>query len=40
MPGTILKINFKEGDKVKINDILVIIEAMKMEVNFIIFSIK
>ena len=32
MPGTILKINVKAGDKVKTNDILVIIEAMKMEV--------
>lgn len=31
MPGTILKINFKEGDLVKQGDTLVIIEAMKME---------
>ena len=33
MPGTILKINFKQDDDVKKNDTLVIIEAMKMEVN-------
>ena len=33
MPGTLLKNFFKQGDSVKKNDTLVIIEAMKMEVN-------
>lgn len=31
MPGNVVKINVKEGDKVKKGDILVIVEAMKME---------
>jgi acetyl/propionyl-CoA carboxylase alpha subunit len=31
MPGNVVKINVKEGDKVKEGDILVIVEAMKME---------
>ena len=31
MQGTILKINVEVGDKVKKGDILVILEAMKME---------
>lgn len=31
MPGTILKVNVKEGDTVKEGQILVILEAMKME---------
>ncbi|MDY6966241.1 MAG: biotin/lipoyl-containing protein [Halobacteriota archaeon] len=31
MQGTVLKINVKEGDKVKEGDVLVILEAMKME---------
>ena len=31
MPGTITKINCKEGDTVSENDTLVIVEAMKME---------
>ena len=31
MPGTITKINCKEGDTVQENDTLVIVEAMKME---------
>lgn len=31
MPGTIIKINCKEGDTVQENDTLVIVEAMKME---------
>lgn len=31
MPGTILKVNVKEGDAVKAGDSVVILEAMKME---------
>ena len=31
MPGTIVKINVKDGDKVKSGDVLVVLEAMKME---------
>ena len=31
MPGTILKVNVKVGDAVKKNDIICILEAMKME---------
>lgn len=31
MPGTILAINVKAGDKVKAGDVLLILEAMKME---------
>lgn len=31
MPGTILKVNVKEGDSVKAGDSVVILEAMKME---------
>ena len=31
MPGTILKINYHNGDAVKKNDTLMILEAMKME---------
>lgn len=31
MPGTILSVNVKEGDTVKSGDILLILEAMKME---------
>ncbi|NLV75588.1 MAG: DUF2118 domain-containing protein [Tissierellia bacterium] len=31
MPGTILSINVKEGDEVKAGDVLLILEAMKME---------
>jgi pyruvate carboxylase len=31
MPGKIVKVNFKEGDKVKKDDVVVITEAMKME---------
>ncbi|MFC1564206.1 biotin/lipoyl-containing protein [candidate division KSB1 bacterium] len=33
MPGTIIKINCTEGDEVRENDTLVIVEAMKMENN-------
>ena len=31
MPGTILAVNVKAGDKVKAGDVLLILEAMKME---------
>lgn len=31
MPGTILKVNVKVGDAVKKNDLICILEAMKME---------
>jgi len=31
MPGTILKVNVKEGDTVKVGDSVVVLEAMKME---------
>jgi len=31
MPGTILKVNVKNGQKVKKGDILLVLEAMKME---------
>ena len=31
MPGTILSVNVKVGDKVKAGQILMILEAMKME---------
>ncbi len=31
MPGTILSVNVAEGDEVKAGDILLILEAMKME---------
>ena len=31
MPGTILKVNVKNGDAVKSGDVLMILEAMKME---------
>ncbi|MGB9809095.1 MAG: DUF2118 domain-containing protein [Caldanaerobacter sp.] len=31
MPGTILDVRVKEGDRVKRGDVLVILEAMKME---------
>lgn len=31
MPGTILSVNVNEGDEVKSGDILLILEAMKME---------
>ncbi|MBR6774493.1 MAG: ATP-grasp domain-containing protein [Bacteroidales bacterium] len=33
MPGKVIKVNFKEGDDVKENDILCVVEAMKMENN-------
>ena len=31
MPGTVVKIKVKKGDKVKAGDTVLIIEAMKME---------
>ena len=31
MPGNILKVNVKAGDKVKSGTVLVVLEAMKME---------
>lgn len=31
MPGNIMKVNFKVGDAVKKGDVLVVLEAMKME---------
>ncbi len=31
MPGNIMKVNFKVGDTVKKGDVLVVLEAMKME---------
>ncbi len=33
LPGTIVKINVKEGDTVKVGDTIVVMEAMKMENN-------
>ncbi len=33
LPGTIIKLMFKVGDEVKVGDILLIMEAMKMENN-------
>lgn len=33
LPGTIIKVNVKEGDAVKKGDVLLIMEAMKMENN-------
>jgi len=33
LPGTIFKINVKEGDEVEAGDVLLIMEAMKMENN-------
>ena len=31
MPGAIVKMNVKEGDQVKKGDVLLVLEAMKME---------
>lgn len=36
MPGTILKVFVKPGQAVKKNETLVIMEAMKMEVNILL----
>ncbi len=35
MPGKVVKINVKEGQKVKKGDLLLVVEAMKMENNII-----
>jgi biotin carboxyl carrier protein len=35
MPGTVIKINVSEGDKVKKGDVLLIVESMKMENNIL-----
>lgn len=35
MPGTVTKINFKEGDIVEEGEVLLCIEAMKMETKII-----
>lgn len=34
MPGTLIKINAKEGEILKKGDVLCILEAMKMEVKY------
>lgn len=31
MPGTVVKVNVKEGDKVQAGDVLATLESMKME---------
>ena len=33
MPGKVIKINVKQGSKVKAGDVLIVVEAMKMENN-------
>ena len=33
MPGTIIKVNVAEGDKVKEGEAVIVVEAMKMETN-------
>ena len=33
MPGKVIKVNVKEGDEVKVDDVLCVVEAMKMENN-------
>lgn len=33
IPGTVIKVNVKEGDAVKKGDVLMVLEAMKMEMN-------
>ena len=35
MPGKVIKVNVKEGDDVKEGDVLCVVEAMKMENNFL-----
>jgi pyruvate carboxylase len=35
IPGMISKLNIKPGDKVEVNDTLVVVEAMKMEINIV-----
>jgi len=35
IPGKIFKINVKEGDKVKKGDVVIVVDAMKMENNLV-----
>jgi biotin carboxyl carrier protein len=35
MPGKVVKINVKEGDEVKEGQIMMVVEAMKMENNIV-----
>ena len=35
IPGMVSKLNIKPGDKVGVNDTLVVVEAMKMEINIV-----
>ena len=35
IPGMVSKLNVKSGDSVKVNDVIAVIEAMKMEINII-----
>jgi pyruvate carboxylase len=35
IPGMISKVNVKPGDRVKVNDTLIVVEAMKMEINIV-----
>jgi len=35
IPGTIIKVNVSKGDKIKINDSIAVVEAMKMETSII-----
>jgi pyruvate carboxylase len=36
IPGTVLKVNVNEGDKVKKNQVLAVVEAMKMETEIVV----
>ena len=35
IPGTVIKVLVNEGDKVKVNEALVVVEAMKMETEIV-----
>ena len=35
IPGMVSKVNVKPGDQVKVNDVLAVIEAMKMETSVV-----
>ena len=35
MPGTVLDVKVKEGDSVSVNQVVVILEAMKMETEIV-----